>query len=212
MVCKKNTRYMQEDLQFAVREVEGGNSLSAAAAEFGIPKATLHGHTSGLCKHVGSGAPTVLQLQDEQEIVLTCQVLAEMGFGITRRLVKTIINNYIRENNIPTPFCDGKPGKGWWQRFMKRWPSLTQRKPQHLSKSRAQAANNMVLMAFFDSLEKSYNESGLNMEDPTVAHRIWNCDETAFCTSAISGKLLCTRSVKSLHEVGGGSHNSTRVL
>ena len=78
---KKNTRYTQEDLQFAVREVEGGNSLSAVAAEFGIPKATLHGHTSGLCKHVGSGAPTVLQLQDEQEIVLTCQVLVEMGLG-----------------------------------------------------------------------------------------------------------------------------------
>ena len=88
---------------------------------------------------------------------------------------------------------------------MKRWPSLTQRKPQHLSKSRAQAANNEVLTAFFDSLEKSYSESGLDMKDPTVAHRIWNCDETAFCTSATSGKLLCKRGVKSLHEVGGGS-------
>ena len=126
--------------------------------------------------------------------------------------MKTIINNYIRENNILTPFRDGRPGKDWWQRFMKRWPSLTQRKPRHLSKSRAQAANNKVLTAFFDSLEKSYNESGLNMEDPTVAHCIWNRDETAFCTSATSGKLLCKRSVKSLHEVGGGSHNSTRVL
>ena len=76
---KKKTRYTQEDLQFAVRAMEGGKSLCSCS----IPKATLHGHTSGLCKHVGSGAPTVLQLQDEQEIVLTCQVLAEMGFGIT---------------------------------------------------------------------------------------------------------------------------------
>ncbi len=55
---------------------------------------------------------------------------------------------------------------------MKRWPSLTQCKPQHLSKSRAQAANNEVLTAFFDSLEKSYSESGLDMKDPPVAHRI----------------------------------------
>ena len=146
--------------------MEGGKSLSAAAAELGIPKATLHGHTSGLCKHVTSEAPTVLQLQDEQEIVLTCQLLVEMGFGITRRLVETIVNNYIRENNIPTPFHDGTPGKDWWQYFMKRWPSLTQSKPQHLSKSRAQAANNEVLTAFLDSLEKSYNEGGLDMEDP----------------------------------------------
>ncbi len=77
--------------------------VSAAAAEFGIPKSTLHGHTSGLCKHVRSGAPTVLQLQDEQEIVLTCQVLAEMGFGITRRLVETIVNNITSGKTIFPP-------------------------------------------------------------------------------------------------------------
>ena len=47
---------------------------------------------------------------------------------------------------------------------------------------------------------------GLTWKIPcTVAYRIWNCDETAFCTSATSSKLLCKRSVKSLHEVGGGS-------
>ena len=31
MACKKETRYTQEDLQFALRAVEGGKSLSAAA-------------------------------------------------------------------------------------------------------------------------------------------------------------------------------------
>ena len=31
MACKKKTRYTQEDLQFALRAVEGGKSLSAAA-------------------------------------------------------------------------------------------------------------------------------------------------------------------------------------
>ena len=59
--------------------------------------------------------------------------------------------------------------------------------------------------AFFDSLEKTFVESGLDLRDPATAHRLWNCDETAFCTSATSRKLLCKRGAKALHEVGSGS-------
>ena len=65
-----------------------------------MPKSTLHGQISGMRKRIGSGAPTVLQRSDEQEIVLTCQVLADMGFGATRKLVETVVADYIRENGI----------------------------------------------------------------------------------------------------------------
>ena len=58
---------------------------------------------------------TVLQQSDEQEIVLTCQVLADMVFGATRKLVETVVADYIRENGIQTPFVNGIPGKDWWQ-------------------------------------------------------------------------------------------------
>ena len=95
-----------------------------------------YGQTSGKYKRLGSGAPTVLQYHDEQEIVLSCQVLAEMGFGVTRKLVGVVVTDYVRENEISTPFTDGIPGKDWWQRFLKRWPTLSERKPQHLSMSK----------------------------------------------------------------------------
>ena len=65
-------------------------------------------------------------------------------------------------------FTDGKPGKDWWQRFKKRWPTLSERKPQHLSKKRAQAANADCMNAFFDSLEKTFVESGLDLRDPAT--------------------------------------------
>ena len=70
MACKTKLRYSQEGLQNAIRAVENGKSLSAAAAEFSIPKSTLYGQTSGIHKRIGRGGPTVLQLSDEQEIVL----------------------------------------------------------------------------------------------------------------------------------------------
>ena len=209
MACKPKTKkgagYMQESLETAVEEVSRGMSVRAAARMFSIPRTTLQDHVSGKSSKVGAGAPTVLSYCEEQEIVLTCQVLSEMGFGVTRELIGVVISDYIRENSIATPFANGMPGKDWWQRFLKRWPTLTERKPQHLSTHRAQAANMETVHAFFDRLESSLEEDGLNTLDPEVAHRMWNCDETAFCTSSTSQKLLCKRGVRSLHEVGGGT-------
>ena len=43
------------------------------------------------------------------------------------------------------------------------------------------------------------------IKDPEVACRLWNCDETTFCTSTTSKKLLCKQGAQSLHEVGGGT-------
>ena len=76
-------------------------------------------------KRIGSGAPTVPQQSDEQQIVLTCQVLADMGFGATRKLLETVVADYIRKNGIQTPFVNGIPGKDWWQRFMIMLPATS---------------------------------------------------------------------------------------
>ena len=206
MACKSKYSYSKESLKEAITACqENGMKVRQAAAVYSVPKSTLHDHVKGKYKAIGAGGPTVLSLEDEQEIVITCQVLAEMGFGMSKQLVETIVTDYIKENNINTPFTNGIPGKDWWQRFKTRWPTLTERKPQHLSKRRAEAANEATVNSFFDALEKVFYNGGLDISDPTSAQRIWNCDETAFSMSATSAKLLCKRGVSALHEVGGGS-------
>ena len=109
-----------------------GMKVREAARIYGVPKSTLHDHVSGKHTAIGAGSPTVLAQKYEQEIVLTCQVLAEMGFGLTKQLVERVVMEYIEENGIETPFHDGIPGKDWWSGFKKRWPSLTERKPPTL--------------------------------------------------------------------------------
>ena len=54
-------------------------------------------------------------------------------------------------------------------------------------------------------MEDSFKESGLDPSNPAIADCLWNCDETAFCTSATSSKVLCKRGMRALHEVGGGT-------
>ena len=88
----------------------------------------------GSISRIGGGAPTVLTEGEEKEIVVTLQVLQEIGFGFTKELVGVVIRDYLKDQPYrPTPFRDGLPGKDWWRLFLKCWQSqLSMRKPQQL--------------------------------------------------------------------------------
>ena len=43
------------------------------------------------------------------------------------------------------------------------------------------------------------------MNDEDMKKRIWNCDETGFCLSATSKKILAKRGNRDVHETMGGS-------
>ena len=64
-----------------------------------------------------------------------------MGFGINRELVEAVLFDYIKDKNISNPFKEGVPGRDWWQSFMRRWPILSERKPQHFSLKQSQAGD-----------------------------------------------------------------------
>ena len=135
---KTSTRYSPEALQAAVKAVkEDGMSRSAAARRFDIPPSTLFYHISGEYSKVGAGAPTILSPVEEREIVITLQVLQEIGFGMTKELVGVVIHDYLKDQPTrPNPFQHGVPGKDWWRLFLKRWEKqLSVRKPQHLPTS-----------------------------------------------------------------------------
>ena len=101
-----------------------------AARKYNVPVSPLYDHTRGKVAKIGPGAPTVLREMEEKEIVISLQVLQEMGFGLTKELVRIAIQDY--QSYRPNPFRDGLPGSDWWQLFLKRWKSqLSVRKPHN---------------------------------------------------------------------------------
>ena len=49
---------------------------------------------------------------EEKEIVVTLQVLQEIGFGLTKELVGLVVCDYLKDQPFrPNIFCDGVPGK-----------------------------------------------------------------------------------------------------
>ena len=88
-------------------------------------------------------------------MVIKCQVLQEIGYGLTREMVEHVIINYVQENGRSDTFLRSRPGKDWWQGF---WPSLVERKPQHLPGSRAKAVTEAAVdawLAKFSEHQKS---------------------------------------------------------
>jgi len=81
------------------------------------------------------GAPTVLTAAEEKEIVKAFQVLQEFGFPLTTDVVGQIVKDYLISIKRRNPFTDSTPGYEWWQGFLRQWPVLCQRKPEHLPRN-----------------------------------------------------------------------------
>ena len=163
--------------------------------------------TGKACK-VGAGRPTVLTAAEEEEIVITCQVLQELGYGLTREIVTRVVHDFLKDQKRVSPFTDGVPGADWWVGFLARWPTLSERKPQHLSTRRAMAGNAKTIESWFTNVKSFLEKVGLMKRTGPVADyasRIWNADETGFCLGSTSKKVLARRGARSVHEVSSAS-------
>ena len=137
MAVRRTSSWTDAQLKAAMDDVHGGSSIRAAAAMYGIPRSSLHDHLNGKSTKRFGGPQLALPHEIEKEIVESCFSLQELGFPMTKDMVGVIIHDYLEETGTPSPFINNTPGRWWWEGFLKRWPKLTERKPQHLPKIRA---------------------------------------------------------------------------
>ena len=140
--------------------------------------------------------------------MITCQVMQELGFGLNRDIVTRVISEFLKASGRVSPFRVGLPGSDWWEGFMKRWPKLSERKPQHLSSARAACANPDTIQSWFTRVESFFSSVGLISNGKFVDdfnQCIWNSDESGFCLGSTSKKILSRRGARAVHEVGGSS-------
>ena len=80
----------------ALEKVQGKElTLRAAAATYGIPRSTFSEHVNRVRRKRYGGDSTILTHCEEREIVLTCQILVEMGFPLTKDYVEVIARDYL---------------------------------------------------------------------------------------------------------------------
>ena len=84
---------------------------------------------------------------------------------------------------------------------------LAERKPQHLSRKRAEGANEETIQGFFERVEKLLREAGL-VYSSNLADRLWNCDESGLCNAVTTGRILAKKGSRWVHDTAGGSGRS----
>ena len=106
-------KWSEEDMEKAIRHAKHHKNISTAAKLFKVPRTTLHDRLSGrVAKGAKVGHPTVLTAAEEAEVVETCMLFAEWGFGLGRREVESVIQDYLRVTKKANPFKDEVPDVG----------------------------------------------------------------------------------------------------
>ena len=182
-----------------------GMSISKAAEMHGVPRTTLSDHVQGkVLPGAKCGAPTVLSLSEEQDLVEFLIRSASIGCERTRKEVINIVSCMLSnrdEKRQPVT-------NGWWDKFFKRHPVLSMRIPATLSVARANALKRESINNYFDILEKTLEDSDL-CEQPAL---IYNMDETGFPLDPKPLKTIHIRGDKNPSSLSSGSKAQVTVV
>ena len=123
--------------------------------------------------------------------------LIDMGkrfFGLTREDVRRLAFQLAEAAGLETPFTDDRAGRDWFDRFMKRHPELSIRKPELTSLARARGFNAQSVGLFFDLLSDEMSKKNF------APARIFNVDETGLTVNPT--KVSPVVAVKGQRQVG----------
>lgn len=170
---KKYRQWNEESMSGAIKAViDGKMGVNRAADQYGIPRSTLKDRVSA--RHgTKSGPQPYLSYEEEQELARYLVKCAEIGYPKTKDEVIGIVRQTLHKKK-GAEFAEDFKGRGWWERFIGRWPKLTLRRGDPLAVSRAEALTAANLSEYYDLLKTTMEEHGL-MNLPS---RIYNMDES----------------------------------
>ena len=175
----RRSDYTQTDLAQAVAKVKRGMSLRQASKETNVPPSTIKDHARGKYmdnKQTKKGGIFALDSSEETAIINYIQYMGERGFPLTRKVVKKLVVDVVKESGrAPRINLEKGPSNKWMKRFLKRHPQVSLRTPHPLEKDRS-AVNQGQIDQYYELLDQTLVKLGIK-DDPT---RIFNFDETGF--------------------------------
>jgi len=203
--------YTTEALEKAMTAAGSSMSLAQAAREFSVPKSTLSVKMRNLipitCK---KGPSTVLTSDEEAEIVNWILFCADRGFPINKTHLLDCVQNYVTEKkltekNKTTPFKNNRPGKHWYNAFLKRHSDLAKRIAQNLTSTRA-SVSEKDLRDWFNRVQVTLMRKNLLS---IGAERIFNLDESAFMLVPKDNTVLTKKGAKSVYQIVSASDKAS---
>ena len=192
---RKGPKCDAESLKAAKIMIETqGISIRAAAKANGVPRETLRRWISDPPMQVGAGRPPVLTAVEEELIVVAMEQCSSLAWPCGTDEIALMVKSYLDNLGKETPFKDNVPGEDWMISFKRRWQNrIRMRKPEVLTKARAENLNEVTLKSFFDMYQKVLSENGF-FQSENAADRIFNADESGFATDPNKRKMFFKKS------------------
>lgn len=107
----------------AVDAVNKGENLGLVAKRFRVPRVTLRNKVTGKSPLICSMGPETYLTKDEENILEKWIVdMYCRRAPITKHELLDRVQRMITEKQKETPFHDNRPGKKWYNLFLKRHP------------------------------------------------------------------------------------------
>ncbi|XP_046145944.1 MFS-type transporter clz9-like [Osmia bicornis bicornis] len=123
--------------------------------------------------------------------------IANKGFPFTKDVLLDSVQLLIKKMNRQNPFTNGRPGRHWFEAFMKRHPQLSLRTPQNLCERRGQVSEGKI-REWFKQIEDYLKSNNLLDIDSS---RIFNCDESAFFLNPKGNKVITNKKSKGIYNL-----------
>lgn len=100
-----------------------------------------------------------------------------MGFPINKNILIDTVQKIVNlASDVDTPFIDGRPGRKWFEGFMRRHPEVSQKQSEYINKVRGQITGGKMRGGFKETEELLEDNIDV-LQNPT---RVFNMDETSF--------------------------------
>ena len=194
-------------MQGALKAVaEGRMGVNRAALEYGVPRTTLKDRVAGRVQHgCKSGRSPYLTQEEEQELVNYLITCYDIGYPKRRDEVIGIVRKTLQNKGEDLEKFNGK---GWWLRFMERWPTLALRKGDALAQPRANAVTEINIHQYYSLLEKTLQENGI-LNCPS---RVYNMDESGMPLDHKPPKVVVPKGTKKVHCQTSGNKSQITIL
>ena len=198
-------------MQKAADEIRNGTvSYKEASEKYDVPKTTLFRCVQGK-SHTGQRGPitTVLNKQQESELVSLILKLQVMMYGLTPTNIRKLAYDFVIRNNIPHPFSNEKKiaGYDWFYGFLDRHKELSVRTAEKTSMARLAGFNRIQVSKFFLLLAEVMSAHRFSPEN------IFNVDESGLSTVPNgSTKIVSKKGMKQVGIISSGEKGETTTV
>ena len=162
----------EELMRIAINSIKPGErSIRKASKNFSIPTSSIANWMYEKTKKRRHGFDPYLTKEEECELKAWYSKMQEMAFFVMLHIIKSIVQDIVRECSRKNPFKDDCRGQTWWQYFKLWHLEVVLRMDKGLETKRCITLNKISCLEFYNNLTTVITSHGYE------ASHIWNVDE-----------------------------------